>query len=80
MSWFSRLFRREKLSPLRVELNNLVRSVERTERYLDRMGVEFWADGGVCCPSCGCPDYSELMGKQERREKRIAYLKRKLGS
>jgi hypothetical protein len=39
---------------------------------------EFWLDGGVCCPCCGVPGYSEMMSAQERRERRILYIEKKL--
>lgn len=71
-------FFRPKLSPLKRELKNLYNNITRTETLLGIMNDEFWRDGGVCCPYCGCPGYRELTYKNERREERVKQIKYKL--
>jgi hypothetical protein len=65
-------------SPLRAELADLKAKVRREDIRLGEIERQFWLDGGVCCPSCGVPGYSEAMSAQERRELRIQYLENKL--
>ncbi|VBQ81368.1 hypothetical protein [Burkholderia pseudomallei] len=69
-----------RLSGLKRELEGLKRNIDRTDELMSQLESEFWAGGGVCCPGCGVPGYSELQLKQERREHRekqiVAKLKR----
>lgn len=80
LEWFSKLFGRrvKRTSPLREELNNLHIAYHKTEARLSKMADAFWKSGGTCCPSCGCPGYSSLVLKQERRRQRINQLHAKL--
>lgn len=73
-----RLFGKKPQSGLKLELVNLRKRYSETEDYLSRLSNEFWRADGVCCPSCGVPGYSELLLKQERREKRIAEIMQRL--
>ena len=66
-------------SSLKAELANLELNLATTYTFMSELAEEFWDNGGVCCPSCGVPGYSELLLKQERREARIAQIKKKLG-
>lgn len=78
--WMFRKARKiKRISPLKIELANLQKAHTRTEKQLSSLNANFWANNGVCCPACGVQGYSELMSKQERREKRIASIKAKLG-
>jgi hypothetical protein len=65
-------------SPLRTELTNLKAKVLREDIRLGELNRQFWLDGGICCPCCGVPGYSEAMSAQERRELRIRYIEKKL--
>jgi len=65
-------------SPLRAELTALKAKVQRVDFRMADIEREFWLDGGVCCPCCGVPGYSEMMSAQERRERRILYIEKKL--
>ena len=69
---------KEPKSGLKTELANLRKRISATEDYMGRLSNDFWANGGVCCPSCGVPGYSELSLKQERREERIKQILAKL--
>jgi DNA repair exonuclease SbcCD ATPase subunit len=73
---FKRFFARK--SPLEREIQSIERKILREELRMDRLSAQFWADGGVCCPSCGVPGYSELMFAQERREAWLKILREKL--
>jgi 50S ribosomal subunit-associated GTPase HflX len=64
---------------LQIELANLQRNLDLTEAYMGEVAEEFWRNGGVCCPSCGVPGYSELVNKQIRRMDRVVQIKKKLG-
>jgi hypothetical protein len=63
---------------LRTELDGLRKNISATDNSMADMAAAFWSDGGVCCPSCGCPGYSELVSKQERREARVRQILTKL--
>ena len=81
MNFIAKFFgKRPKLTGLKLELANLQKQIIRTDRHLEEMSDEFWRSGGVCCPSCGMPGYSELMWKQERRELRVKQIEKKLNS
>jgi 50S ribosomal subunit-associated GTPase HflX len=71
--------RRRRASPLKIELANLRAAMDRTDRLTEQLSAEFWANGGICCPTCGVPGYGELLQKQERRKKRAREIKEKLG-
>lgn len=72
--------RKKKLSPLKTELQNLERRFADTEYYMQELEREFWSNGGICCPSCGVPGFSDIEQKQERRMDRIEYLKAKISN
>lgn len=63
---------------LRAELDGLLKNIRRTDDLMAQQADEFWANDGVCCPSCGVPGYSDLQLKQERREKRVAEVRAKI--
>ncbi|MBN3839320.1 hypothetical protein [Burkholderia sp. Ac-20349] len=63
---------------LRHELEGLNRNIARTDATLARLASDFWANDGICCPSCGVQGYSELELKQERRERRRGEILAKL--
>lgn len=65
-------------SGLKRELEGLKRNIARTDANMGELASDFWANGGVCCPSCGVPGYSELELKQERRERRVEEIIAKL--
>lgn len=67
-----------KKSPLVQELAGLTINIAETDAKLARLAKEFWANGGVCCPSCGVPGYSDLQLKQERRRERVKQVIAKL--
>ena len=67
-----------QMSPLRRELRNLKTKVQQEDFRLSQLEMEFWEMGGVCCPSCGIPGFSEARDAQERRLQRIHYLEKKL--
>ena len=71
--------KRKPVSPLHRELSDLKTAFAKTDLLLERMSDDFWRGGGVCCPECGVEGYRELGWKQERREKRIRQLEKKLG-
>jgi hypothetical protein len=73
-----KLFRPKHLSPLQQELVNLNRSIDSTDVNLSYLASKFWRDGGICCPDCGVPGFSDLVAKQERRHKRVAEIEAKL--
>ncbi len=66
------------MSPLRFEARALKVKIARVDDEISAISQRFWASGGVCCPSCGVPGFSEMVCKQERREKRLDNLYRKL--
>ncbi|AJX61008.1 hypothetical protein AQ938_06660 [Burkholderia pseudomallei] len=65
-------------SGLKQELDGLKRNIDRTDELMSQLASEFWMSGGVCCPGCGVPGYSELELKQERRERRVKEIVAKL--
>ena len=65
-------------SPLKFEVSALVAKIERVDNEMGDIENDFFADGGICCPSCGVPGYSEMSLKQERRVKRLKQLRDKL--
>lgn len=65
-------------SPLRAELDNLEVKIYREDIRLAELNQQFLAEGGVCCPSCGIPGYSDAVCAQDRRRARVCYLKAKL--
>ena len=54
------------------EIRLLRKKIYIKELEMDKISAQFFAEGGVCCPSCGEPGYSKLVHAQERRE---AWLK-----
>ncbi len=60
------------------QLKALQARYRREDDELGDIAREFWANGGICCPGCGVPGYSERERRQERREQRITELKAKI--
>jgi 4-hydroxy-3-methylbut-2-en-1-yl diphosphate synthase IspG/GcpE len=69
---------KKRKSPLNTELENLYKSIEKTDVYLYDLEQRFWENGGICCPSCGSKEYRHLVEKQKRRRRRVEALKKKL--
>lgn len=65
--------------PLRTELMHLLAKYERVDEEMGRQAADFWANDGVCCPSCGVPGYSEMALAQDRREARMDQIRAKIG-
>ena len=63
---------------LKIEYENLHRNYLKTDGFLAQQAYDFFASGGVCCPSCGVPGYAELCSKQERREARMQQIREKI--
>ncbi len=61
-------------SPLKQEITNLRINIARDQERLDNAEMNFWENGGICCPFCGVPGYSELASLQDRRQLRIDQL------
>jgi hypothetical protein len=59
------------------EIVRLERKMAREEAHMNRITEEFWENGGVCCPGCGVPGYSELQRRQEHREQWLQMLREK---
>lgn len=84
MIWGRSLFRtlfpfvRPRLRGLALERHYLIRNIKRTDERMQKLAHDFWACGGVCCPSCGISGYSELCDKQQRRMERLGQIDRKL--
>ncbi|PRF55377.1 hypothetical protein [Burkholderia multivorans] len=68
----------KRSSGLKKELEGLKRNIDKTDELMSQLASEFWMNGGVCCPGCGVPGYSELELKQERREQRMKEIVAKL--
>jgi transposase len=66
------------MSLLREELANLKAKIQREDIRLGEIERQFWEDGGVCCPCCGVPGFSEAEKRQERRYLRIKQIEKKL--
>jgi hypothetical protein len=64
-------------SLLEREISRLERKIASEEKHMAEISDSFFRNGGVCCPSCGEPGYSELMRAQERRERWLSVLKQK---
>ncbi len=60
------------------EHRDLARALWETEKLLARKSRDFWENGGICCPDCGVPGYSELVRKQERRWRRSEQIRLRL--
>jgi hypothetical protein len=63
----------KKLSPLRVERENLKRNIQKTEEalaYMDQSAFEAW---------CAYPEYRIYEEQNQRRYKRLADIERVLG-
>jgi hypothetical protein len=60
-----------------LDIERIERKIRKEEDRMAEMSDLFFRDGGVCCPFCGMPGYSELALAQERREKWLVILKRK---
>jgi len=71
-------FKKAPMSPLKKELINLESRIEKDNDLLSEIERDFWENGGTCCPSCGVRGFSDLVNKQERREKRVAQIRKKL--
>jgi hypothetical protein len=78
--WLMRIFGiRHRPSPLKIELANLRKRYAADEERLAILADDFWRNGGICCPGCGVPGYTDLQEKQERRLLRISGIEQKLG-
>ena len=66
------------MANLQTELENLYRNVARTDDQMAEMAEACWRAGGICCPSCGMPGYSDLIERQDRRWARIRIVEAKL--
>jgi DNA repair exonuclease SbcCD ATPase subunit len=69
--------RKPKLSGIALAMEQLESKIAREDARMDEISDQFFRDGGVCCPSCGEPGYTELKLAQERREKWLSILKKK---
>lgn len=67
----------QSMSVLRKEISRLNHVIERTEQEMINLEEDFWQNGGICCPGCGVPGFSEMEEKQERRKKQLRYLIKK---
>lgn len=76
---FPALFK-PRLHGLALERFHLVKQIQRTEDTMQRMARDFWSRGGICCPGCGVPGYSELSNKQDRRRARLGQIDKKLAT
>jgi hypothetical protein len=67
-----------KTGILRREIAAIERKMHKVELQMDKLEAQFWKNGGVCCPTCGLPGYSDLEWAQERREAWLKILRAKL--
>jgi hypothetical protein len=78
------LFRKSRVrSPIKREITNLRSAISRTEQRIQEMEDTAWSTWGICCHSCAAsaeygPTYWNLGEKNERRQKRLNELERKL--
>jgi len=71
----SELFAKKKpRSRLAQQIAALKAAIAREDEELAKIEQQFWRDGGVCCPDCGEPGYSDRERAQERRETWLALL------
>jgi hypothetical protein len=70
---------REQKERTRLEqaIDQLKAKVQREEVWLQKMSARY-SPPDHCCPSCACPEYSKRADRQERREKWLAILEKKL--
>lgn len=74
--WVLRLCRRYR-SPLRREIGNLRRNIDRDEARINA-ALNVDVRGRHCCHWCAYPWLSDLNNKNERRRKRLTQLLTKL--
>ena len=75
---FRKLYRREKLSPLKNELKNLEKNLRETDDHMEEVERDFWEQGGICCSRCGIRGWVELEDKQSRRRDRVKQIQNRL--
>jgi hypothetical protein len=76
----SRLYKKIVPTLMERDIVRLERKIAREEDRMSEISDDFFKNGGVCCPSCGVPGYSDLQYKQERRERWLKILKAKRDS
>ena len=78
MKLFRWIKKPKRISPLNQEIVGLKRNIASTEDWQANVANQFWANGGICCPCCGVPGYSEASSLNERRMLRLKQLEAKL--
>lgn len=73
-----RIYPGKHTSPLKRELQDLRANLSTSQRRLWELADEFERSGLPCCPDCAYPEYSDLVAKNRRREKRIQQLEAKI--
>lgn len=73
-AWVSGLTTKDRLER---EIVRIKCKIAVEDDRMSQISDQFFEDGGICCPACGVPGYSESMSAQERRERWLAILMQK---
>lgn len=68
------IFRSYRPVTLGDEIQRLRKRIFIEDMKMEKLTIEYFENDGICCPGCGLDGFSEMLQKQERRERWLRIL------